>query len=123
GRPPGLEVLVADEDDVAVALPLDGLAGDDDGLLLLAQEDAARAEGVGPEQAAGVGQVGPDLDGAGLLVGRRADPRDLAGDFLVEAAGAEAPRLAGRTRCGVAGAHPPCVLLADLERQPHPAGV
>ena len=44
--------------------------------------------------AVGVGQLGPELHGAGLLVHLRALPDQLARDFLIAAVGPEVHRLA-----------------------------
>src|SRR5262245_3167586 len=104
------EVLVADEDDVAVALPLHGRVGHDDGLRLLAQDHATGAEGVRLQSARGVVERGADLDRAGLVIGLRTDPRDRPGRVLATAVRVETDLLAELDRLHI--------LRAEIESQP-----
>src|SRR4051812_819738 len=74
----GPRLVEREEDQVGTVLALDGLLGDDGGAVLGADLDLGHAELVGPQAAAGVGQLGPDAGGAGLVADLGADPGDLA---------------------------------------------
>ena len=117
GEPSCKKVFVADEDDVTIAVGMDGFGGNDDRLWFVAEHDTAGAERVGAEAAIGVGQIDADFDGARFVVGFGADPTDRAFDFGLAV-------VIGRTeQDGLAERKVAGVFLADVENQPHPANI
>src|SRR5262249_18465717 len=65
------KVLVADKDDLAVAVGVDRVVGNNQRVLLFAKHNPTGAKHIGTKPAVAVVHVGPDLNGAGLLINSR----------------------------------------------------
>src|SRR5262249_45179591 len=76
------KIPIAHEHDVTIPFPLDGVVRNDNGVLLLPEDDPAGTEGMGPQPAIAIVQVSANLDRARLFVNGRADPGDCTGHFL-----------------------------------------